>query len=117
MTSQGGRSINIALGIWLFVSAFLWHHGSWQFHNTWIVGLVMVLVALIALRVPAWRFVNGLVGIWLVMSGIGLPSISAATTWNNGLVGIAIFIGSVAGSGSEPRATRRVGSHPPRQMQ
>ncbi|HVV49422.1 MAG TPA: hypothetical protein VHO06_07180 [Polyangia bacterium] len=112
MSNRGARYLNILLGIWLFISAFVWPHRTWQFENTWILGVIAVVVGFIALGAPAIRFVNTVVGIWLVISGFGAPALSVATRWNNGLVGIAIFILSLVGSGSasELRTGRHVTS-------
>ena len=49
------RTLNIALGVWLFISAFLWPHTSAQFTNTWICGALTVAFSLIAMRVPESR--------------------------------------------------------------
>lgn len=112
MTNRGARYLNILLGLWLFISAFAWPHRAWQWENTWIMGVITILVGFIAVGVPAARFVNTLVGIWLVISALGAVAQSPATRWNNVLVGIAIFIVSLVGSGAELRAGRRVTSVP-----
>lgn len=108
MSTRGARYLNILLGVWLFISAFVWGHSAWQFNNTWILGVITVVVGFIALGAPGVRFVNTLVGIWLVISGFGAPAVNVATRWNNGLVGIAIFIISLIGYGSEVRTGRHV---------
>jgi hypothetical protein len=101
------RIVNIVLGIWLFVSAFLWPHTYAQMTNTWIVGVLAVAFALAAMRVPEVRYVNTLLAVWLFISVWALPTMSVATQWNNALVGIAIFFvslapGYLAGPGSRP---------------
>jgi len=107
MNNRGARYLNIMLGIWLFVSAFVWPHRTWQFNNTWILGVITVVVGLIALGSPAARFVNTLVGVWLVISAFSVPLLSVATRWNNVLVGVAIFIVSLVGSGADLGSRRR----------
>jgi hypothetical protein len=90
------RVINIVLGIWLFISAFLWIHASAEMTNTWIVGLICMAIAIIALRVPEARYLNTALAVWLLISVWALPTISVATRWNNALVALAIFFVSLA---------------------
>ena len=108
MGNKEARYVNILLGIWLFISAFVWRHSSAQFTNTWIMGVITVLVGFAALGAPAVRYVNTIVGIWLVISGLAMPAASAGTRWNNVLVGIAIFLVSLVGSRSDLGARRHV---------
>ena len=90
------RIVNIVLGIWLFISAFLWPHTYAQMTNTWILGVLCVVFALIAMRVPEVRYLNTLLAVWLFISVWALPSISAGTRWANALTAIAIFCVSLA---------------------
>jgi hypothetical protein len=91
MNSQQARYGNVVLGIWLFISAFIWHHSQAQFTNTWIMGIVVAVVAVLSLSVPAFRYVNTLAGAWLIISGFALPRATYGTTWNNVLVGIVVL--------------------------
>ena len=97
MGTKEARYVNIALGVWLFISAFVWHHSAAQFTNTWILGIIAVAAALVALAVPPFRFVNTAVGIWLIISAFALPHIARGTVWNNVLVGAAMFFVSLVG--------------------
>jgi len=90
------RIVNIVLGVWLFISAFIWPHSYSQMTNTWILGVLCVLFALIAMRVPEARYLNTILAVWLFISVWALPSLSLGTQWNNALVAIAIFIVSLA---------------------
>jgi hypothetical protein len=68
---MGPRIINTALGFWLFLSAFLWAHGSLQFNNAWIVGALVVTAALAGLAGARWgRLLNAALGGWLVLSAL-----------------------------------------------
>jgi len=101
------RIVNIVLGIWLFVSAFIWPHSYAQMNNTWIVGVLVVVFALIATRVPEARYLNAILAVWLFISVWALPTMSVGTQWNNALVAIAIFLMSLApgylgGPGARP---------------
>jgi len=92
------RIINVILGVWLFISAFVWPHTTSQMTNTWICGVLCVVFALVAMAVPWVRYLNTLLAIWLFISAWALPSVSPGTIWNNVLVAIAIFIVSLVPS-------------------
>lgn len=94
------RALNIILGIWLFISAFVWDHTAAQRTNTWILGVLCVAFALIALGVPMVRYLNTILAIWLFISAFALPDVSIGTVWNNALVAIAIFIISLVPGGA-----------------
>jgi hypothetical protein len=90
--------LNILLGIWLFISAFVWTHSQAQLTNTWILGVLCVVFALIAMRMQQVRYLNTALAVWLFISAFALPGSSRATVWNNALVAIAIFVVSLAPS-------------------
>lgn len=92
-TSNVPRVLAVIVGIWLFISAFIWVHTSAQMTNTWILGALCVIFALVAMyAVPQVRFLNTLLAIWLFISALVLPTTMAGTQWNNILCAIAIFI-------------------------
>jgi hypothetical protein len=104
------RIVNIILGVWLVVSAFLWPHSYAQMNNTWIVGVLCVAFALVAMRVPEARYFNTVLAVWLFISVWALPARTMTTQWNNAIVAIAIFLVSLLpaylrgpGSRSVPR--------------
>jgi hypothetical protein len=92
------RGLNVALGVWLFISAFLWPHSQGQMTNTWLMGVLCVVFAVAAMYVEQVRFLNTLLAIWLFISAFALPSLSVGTTWNNAIVAIAIFLVSLVPS-------------------
>lgn len=91
MKNSSPRWVNVALGAWLFVSAFLWPHSIAQFHNSWLVGITVAVVAAIATRVDAARYINATLAAWLFISAFALPVSSMGTFWNNLLVSIVIL--------------------------
>ncbi len=101
------RYLNVLLGVWLFISAFIWDHSSAERTNTWILGVLCVVFALIAMSAPTARWLNTALSIWLFISVWALPHHVLGTMWNNALVAIAIFVLSlVPGSGERvPLAT------------
>lgn len=89
--SKPPRWYNAVLGAWLIVSAFLWHHGRAQFHNTWALGLVIIVLSLMATLAPWARYLNVLAGLWLFFSTLILPRSNAGTTWHNCLIALAVL--------------------------
>ena len=75
MDPSTGRWLNSLLGAWQFASAFFWPHTAVQSGNSWTMGALIALVALVGLRVPTVRYVNTGIGIWLILSTFVLPSI------------------------------------------
>lgn len=106
------RGINIALGIWLFISAFLWRHSQGQFTNTWVVGALCVLFALLAIWAPVVRYLNTILAIWLFVSAWAIPAVSVATVWNNAIVAIAILVVSLLPEVPATRGVRGPGPAP-----
>jgi hypothetical protein len=100
-SAQWPRIANVVLGVWLFISAFLWSHSAAQMTNTWILGVLAVVFALIAASVaPVARYANTLLAIWLFISAFALPTVSHGTAWNNVIVAIFIFVFSLIPSGA-----------------
>jgi hypothetical protein len=104
------RGFTLLLGVWLFISAFLWPHSMAQMTNTWICGVAAVVLAGIAMRAPQVRYVNTILSIWLFISAFALPSMSIGTVWNNVIVSVAIFIASLVPSERTQRLIPKPGS-------
>lgn len=101
------RWLNVVLGVWLFISAFIWPHSTEQMTNTWILGVLAVIFALVAMAREQARYLNTILSIWLFISAWALPHVSTGTVWNNVLVAIAIFIVSLTPSVSSGRLVPR----------
>jgi len=97
--------IAIALGAWLFISAFLWPHGTAS-ANTWIVGLLIAIASLIALRMPWMRWVDTALAIWLFLSTLAMPGATRGTLWNNLIVALLVFLVSLVPEGVFPAPHR-----------
>ena len=114
MNAQGARIVNLVLGIWLFISAFVWPHTTAQMTNTWILGVLTVIFALVAMRFPPVRYLNTILAIWLFISAFALHRLNNGTVWNNALVAIVIFFLSLVPSSEQPaRADRTLTTHEP----
>lgn len=100
------RFANLALGVWLFLSAFIWQHSPASKTNTWILGVIIALVSLSARRAPGSRFGNTAAAVWLFFSTLAISQYSQGTTWNNLIVAIGVFLCSfVPNRDSTIRAT------------
>lgn len=92
---SAGRWVNLTLGVWLFISAFLWPHGHAQFSNTWLLGIIIAGLAFVAATYPAIRFLNALAAAWLFSSTLLLPEASALTVVHNCALAVAVFAASL----------------------
>jgi hypothetical protein len=103
---MGPRVGNALLGLWLFLSAFLWDHSVLQFHNAWVVGTLVVTAALAGLTGAQWgRFLNAALGGWLIATALTWSrGGDFATFWNHALVGMTVALFAFAPSW---RAVRR----------
>lgn len=91
MDIEPARYVNMAIGGWLMLSAFLWHHSEPQFIMTILVGSVLAIVAPFELGSPLVRRITAAAGVALVLATIGLPRTSMATFWHNLLFGLAVI--------------------------
>src|SRR4051812_11733124 len=96
---MGARLVNGLLGVWLYLSAFLWPHTAFERTNAWVSGIVAVTAALVGLRrVNVGRYVNALVGAWLIVSALFMRKATPGTFWNHLLVGFALALFAMVSS-------------------
>ncbi len=101
------RWVNLALGVWLFFSAFIWAHTDASRTNTWIVGLLIAAAAVGAFFWSPARYINTALSVWLFFSTLVIEHVSAASLWNNLIVAVAVFIFSLIPSRFEAWRPRR----------
>jgi uncharacterized membrane protein len=99
------RWLNLVLGVWLFISAFVWPHTASEQTNAWIVGILMVVAAVWAMYAPPVRFVNTVLAIWLFFSSLGFVHQNAGTLWNNLILAVVVFIVSLIPSNAATMPT------------
>jgi uncharacterized membrane protein len=99
------RVVNLVIGVWLFISAFVWPHTVQSRANTWILGLIIVVFALISMAQPTARWLNTLAAIWLFFSTLAIFHTEQGTVWNNVIVAIVVFAVSFIGGYGEQRLT------------
>jgi hypothetical protein len=104
---MGARLVNALLGVWLYLSAFLWPHTPLERTNAWVSGIVAVTAALVGLRsFRVGRYVNAVVGAWLIVSALFMPNATTGTFWNHMLVGFALALFAMMPSLSSFRTRR-----------
>ena len=101
------RWINFLIGVWLFISAWVWPHTVAAQTNTWIVGALIAIAAIWAMFAPPVRLVNTILAIWLFFSTLFIYHTSAATLWNNLIVAVVVFALSLIPSGAMTVGGRR----------
>lgn len=102
------RILNVLLGIWLLASALVWNEAPGQRINTCIVGLTCTGVALSALRLPAARWINMALSLWLLASLFVIPRSGEFELWNGLVAAAAMFFTSGTPSVDEELRARTV---------
>ena len=91
MNGNWARIVTIALGAWLFFSAFAWEQSNAQMTNTVLSGAAAVVIGLLSLPRPRARLFNTALAVWIFVTAFAIPSTGEAT-WNNAGVGALIFV-------------------------
>ncbi|HLK91294.1 MAG TPA: hypothetical protein VKZ18_15460 [Polyangia bacterium] len=99
------RIFNALLGVWLFVTAFMWPHAHGQFSVTIIASILTFALAILSIYSAAARYINVVVAIMLFLATLSLPHYTRATVWNNVICAVGIFVAALADRG--PGALRR----------
>jgi hypothetical protein len=87
------RVMDVAVGVWLCASAFLWPHGMPQFLNATVIGAAIAIDAGMALKGhERARMGNRALAVWLFLSNLLLPGTSLPTAWNHALVAVVVFL-------------------------
>src|SRR5438552_602611 len=103
------RVVNALLGLWLFVSAFMFPHLRAQFFNELISSILVTAFALMSIlgRGDA-RKLNFLVGVWLFISALALPHPPGGSVVNQLLVAVLVVITALFPSRAHFEGTRTV---------
>lgn len=105
-------SLNLILGIWLFVAPFFGMPGfsgaaAW---NSYIFGFLIALFSALALGRPQkWEEgINLALGIWLIIAPFALSFFQMrGTAWNQIVVGIIIGVDAVWAMAQRPTQPRQ----------
>ena len=88
----GARLINAMLGLWLFLSSFLWSHSHAQLLNAWIVGIGAVTFALAALAGSTGRATSTPRSAPGCSFHAAAAAVGAVTSFNQLLVGFGLVL-------------------------
>jgi hypothetical protein len=85
------------LGIWLMAGAAFWGGTAQAAANDVIAGAVITTVAVVAMAevTRSARFLNLLLGVWMVISPWILSGATTASGWNDAAVGFAVLVASL----------------------
>jgi lysylphosphatidylglycerol synthetase-like protein (DUF2156 family) len=86
------RIVDFLLGAWLFASTFLWPHTHDEQMTAAILGILIAVVGGWAMFAHVVHYLNTLLAIWLLFSTLGAQHASAATTVNQVIVAIVVFL-------------------------
>jgi SPW repeat len=115
-TISWASGLNIALGIWLIISPFVFGYGDMQtlLGNDIILGIVVGALAVIRVLGPfstsAAGWLNFLLGIWIIISPFAL-GFSDNNRWNDVAVG-AVIAALAAWSTLTAQSAPRSGAQP-----
>jgi hypothetical protein len=98
-TASWSSAINLLIGIWLFMSAFIWPHTTGQMTNTWIIGVLIALASAWAMYAPDARYLDTIFAVWLFISTFVIAHPTPATMWNNAIAAIVVFVLSLIPGG------------------
>ena len=95
------RIFNAMLGVWLFVTAFMWPHTQSEGTLTVVCAVLTFVLAIASFYTIAARYANIVVAVALFIGTLALPAITRASIWNNVIVAVAILGGSLLDRGPE----------------
>jgi uncharacterized RDD family membrane protein YckC len=84
------RNASAILGIWLFISVFCWHHQPGRGFNDLVVGLALFTSGYFGQYLRAFRFFDGLLGCWMVLSFFVLMASSFPERVHDGVLGLLV---------------------------
>jgi hypothetical protein len=87
----GIRFASIVLGVWLFVSAFVWAHDESSRTNTMVLGVLIAIVGALSTLRSSARLVNVVAAVWLFFSTLWVFHPSQAAGWNNAIVAFLVL--------------------------
>lgn len=89
--------VSIALGLWLMLAPSVLGSSAPAAHSDHLLGALIVAVAMIALAdvSRAARFVNVLLGAWVMVSPWLLEGATASAVWNDAIVGALVILVSL----------------------
>ena len=90
--------ISLLAGLWLILFPFMFAVTGTSFAtNEYIVGIIVAVLSLVRLFAPTegtgWAgWVNGVAGLWLLISAFVFAGLMVGAVWNNVLIGLLVII-------------------------
>ncbi len=73
------RIINGKLAFWLVLSVFFWPHTRFQVQSSWLVALLVMFFAGLAITGFRWaRYASVVLGAWLI--AVGIPTLATTSS-------------------------------------
>lgn len=92
---MSARILNVLMGTWLFLSAFMWPHQPVQGVATIACGVVIVLLSLGTIYVPTLRYGTAVAALALFVTSVVRSGISDRTVWHNTVVAVIVLIAAL----------------------
>jgi hypothetical protein len=99
------RGLSFVVGVWLMLSVWIFPHGTAQGLNTVLCGGAAMLLSVLAMGWPPVRYLNALLGVWLIASLGILPGTGLGLFWSSLLSGLLMI--AVALTEAPPERGRR----------
>jgi hypothetical protein len=101
------RIFNALIGVWLFVTAFMWTHNRAEGTLTVVCGVLTFVLAIASFYTIAARYATLVVAAALFVGALALPAYDRATIWNNVIVAVALLASSLLDRGPASTRTER----------
>lgn len=95
------RIFNALIGIWLFVTAFMWPHNQAEGTLTVVCAVLTFILAIASFYTIAARYANIVLAAALFVGTLALPAATRASVWNNVIVAVAILAASLLDRGPD----------------
>lgn len=95
------RIFSALIGVWLFVTAFMWPHNAAQGTLAVVCAVLVFVLAIVSFYTAAARYAELVVSAALFIGTLVLPAVNRATVWNDVIVAVAILAASLLDRGPE----------------
>lgn len=83
---------NLLLGVWLQISAFAWLHTDAARMSAWLPGLLISVVAVLAMGAPPLRWLNAFMSFWLLLWTLFETGSEPRGYWNGVACALLVLI-------------------------
>ena len=101
------RIFSALIGMWLFLTAFMWPHNHAEAALTVACGALVFVLAIASFYLVAARYAILVLAAALFVGALALPGLSRATEWNNVITAAALLASSLLDRGPASTRTER----------